>query len=254
MKCPERVPKSFRNLLRRSSSARMCSRSRKELRTTGGAIVPLRSQSAELLAVLAARAGEVVPKSELMKAVWADIAVTDDSMVQCVADIRRALGDEQHNVVQTFPKKGYRLNVDGQITPGPVAVRRASVRPRLPRLLALAAVLVLAVVIVAGQQAFRTVPAGSDDMPRIAVLPFDDFSSGDDKGYLSDAISEGIITELARSKTYSVIARNSSFRYRDKPTDVPRIGEELGVDYVPRGQPAEGRRAPEGDRSAHRRE
>ena len=57
----------------------------------------------------------------------------------------------------------------------------------------------------------------TDDLPRIAVLPFEDMSTGADKGYLSDAVAEGIITELARSKTYAVIARNSSFKYRDSP-------------------------------------
>ena len=72
-------------------------------------------------------------------------------------------------------------------------------------------------------------------MPRIAVLPFEDFTAGDDKGYLSDAIAEGIITELARSKTYAVIARNSSFRYRGQQTDARQIGDELGVDYLLEG-------------------
>ena len=60
-------------------------------------------------------------------------------------------------------------------------------------------------------------------------------STGEDKGYLSDAVAEGIITELSGSKTYAVIARNSSFRYRDQPADVRRIGEELGVDYLLEG-------------------
>lgn len=80
-------------------------------------------------------------------------------------------------------------------------------------------------------------------MPRIAVLPFEDFSAGADKGYLSDAVAEGIITELARSKTYAVIARNSSFRYRDQPVDARQIGDELGVDYL-----LEGSRQKIGDR------
>jgi TolB-like protein len=79
---------------------------------------------------------------------------------------------------------------------------------------------------------WRTDPVSPSDIPRIAVLPFEDLSAGADKGYLSDAIAEGIITELARSKTYSVIARNSSFRYRDQPTTIRRIGQELRVDYV----------------------
>jgi TolB-like protein len=72
-------------------------------------------------------------------------------------------------------------------------------------------------------------------MPRIAVLPFDDISTGADKGYLSDAVAEGIITELSRSKTYAVIARNSSFRYRGQPIDARQIGDELGVDYLLEG-------------------
>ncbi len=60
-------------------------------------------------------------------------------------------------------------------------------------------------------------------------------STGVDLGYLSDAVAEGIITELARSKTYAVIARNSSFRYRDQPIDTRQIGDDLGVDYLLEG-------------------
>ncbi len=78
-------------------------------------------------------------------------------------------------------------------------------------------------------------PLPGSDMPRIAVLPFDDLSTGDDAGYLSDAIAEGIITSLARSKTHAVIASNSTFQYRGKPADVRRIGEDLHVDYVLEG-------------------
>ncbi len=81
---------------------------------------------------------------------------------------------------------------------------------------------------------FWAAPSVSD-MPRIAILPFNDMSAGEDKGYLSDAVAEGIITELSRSKTYAVIARNSSFRYRDQPVDVRQIGDELGVDYLLEG-------------------
>ena len=74
-----------------------------------------------------------------------------------------------------------------------------------------------------------------DGQPRIAILPFDDLSVGEDRGYLSDAIAEGLITELARSPYFTVTARNSSFRYRGTPTDVRRIGRELGVQYVVEG-------------------
>jgi DNA-binding winged helix-turn-helix (wHTH) protein len=84
----------------------------KELQSLDGQTVALRSQSAEVLATLAARAGEIVSKDEIIAAVWADTFVTDDSLVQCIADIRRALGDTTHEIVETFTKRGYRLNID----------------------------------------------------------------------------------------------------------------------------------------------
>jgi TolB-like protein/DNA-binding winged helix-turn-helix (wHTH) protein len=196
----------------------------RELRDAAGADVPLRAQSAEVLALLAAAPGEVLSKDTLIDAVWPDTHVTDDSLVQCIADIRRALGDAGHRLVQTVPKRGYRL-----VASPPEAA------PRTPtRFLSLGAALV--VVLAAGAWALWRGPAGSaDDVPTIAVLPFEDYSTGADKGFLSDAIAEGIITELARSRTYAVIARNSSFRYRDEPTEVRQIGADLGVDYILEG-------------------
>ena len=209
------------------------------LQTSEGTKVDLRSQSAEVLSVLAARPGEIVSKEALMQAVWPDTFVTDDSLTQCIADIRRALGDEAHMIVETFPKRGYRLNADPSdaadpnITAGTVRTRPQFSRPGF----ILVAVVLVAAVIGAyyGSGTWRADPVRSSDMPRIAVLPFEDFSAGVDKGYLSDAVAEGIITELSRSKTYAVIARNSSFTYRGKPVDARQIGHELGVDYLLEG-------------------
>ena len=153
-----------------------------------------------MLAALAARAGGIVTKSELIESVWADIAVTDDSLVQCIADIRRALGDDAHKIVQTFPKKGYRLDSASFAPAGSGQPRAILTRLRRRGVLVVIAALVATILAL-----YLMRPADSlrePDMPRIAVLPFDDLSSGDDKGYLSDAIAEGIITELARSKTY----------------------------------------------------
>jgi TolB-like protein/DNA-binding winged helix-turn-helix (wHTH) protein len=211
----------------------------RELRTAEGRAVELRSQSAEVLSTLAARAGEIVSKDALMQAVWPDTFVTDDSLTQCIADIRRALGDAEHVIVETLPKRGYRLNTDRSEAANPNAAagtERAKTRFSQRGFILVALVLVAAAIgAYYGTEVWRGAPARSSDMPRIAILPFDDFSAGGDKGYLSDAVAEGIITELARSKTYAVIARNSSFRYRGKPTDTRQIGDELGVDYLLEG-------------------
>ncbi len=64
--------------------------------------------------------------------------------------------------------------------------------------------------------------------PSIAVLAFDDLSTGEDQGYLSDAIAEGIITKLSHFSELFVIARTSSFFYKGKATDVREIAAELG--------------------------
>jgi len=77
--------------------------------------------------------------------------------------------------------------------------------------------------------------AHKTDIPRIAVLPFDDFSVGSDKDYLSDAIAQGLITELARDSTFEVISKNSSFKFRDTAADSSQISKELKAHYILEG-------------------
>jgi TolB-like protein/DNA-binding winged helix-turn-helix (wHTH) protein len=200
----------------------------RELTDANGNTVILRSQSADVLAYLARYTGELVSKEALIENVWADTFVTDDSLVQCIGDIRKALNDAEREIIETLPKKGYRLNADSSQA---VAERR--------RLLAKVLASLATVLVVVGLVWMQFSGRGSDssirDRPTIAVLPFDDFSTGEDQGYLSDAIAEGIITELAHFPLISVIARNSSFRYRGSDTGTRQIGKELGVHYLLEG-------------------
>ena len=105
----------------------------RQLQTVEGKAVDLRSQSAEVLSTLAARPGEIVSKDALMQAVWPDTFVTDDSLTQCIADIRRALGDDEHVIVETFPKRGYRLNADPLHAAEPTAMPAGHLRRRASR-------------------------------------------------------------------------------------------------------------------------
>jgi TolB-like protein/DNA-binding SARP family transcriptional activator len=73
------------------------------------------------------------------------------------------------------------------------------------------------------------------DKPSIAVLPFTNLSGDPEQQYFSDGITEDIITELSRFRSLFVIARPSSFQFRDRAVDVRRIGRELGVQYVVEG-------------------
>ncbi|MGV7222848.1 MAG: adenylate/guanylate cyclase domain-containing protein [Nitrospinales bacterium] len=73
------------------------------------------------------------------------------------------------------------------------------------------------------------------DEPSIAVLPFVNMSGDPDQEYLSDGITEHIITSLSKVPYLLVIARNSTFSYKNKSVKVQQIAEELGVRYVLEG-------------------
>jgi adenylate cyclase len=73
------------------------------------------------------------------------------------------------------------------------------------------------------------------DKPSIAILPFTNMSDEPDQEYFSDGIAEDIITELSRTRSLLVIARNSSFSYQGRSVDVRQVARELGVRYVHEG-------------------
>ena len=76
-----------------------------------------------------------------------------------------------------------------------------------------------------------TLPAESS----IAVLPFDNMSGNKDKEYICEGMSENIITALSNATGMTVVSRQSSFKYKDKRTDVKEISEDLKVRYVLEG-------------------
>ncbi|MEN8211573.1 MAG: tetratricopeptide repeat protein, partial [Thermodesulfobacteriota bacterium] len=71
--------------------------------------------------------------------------------------------------------------------------------------------------------------------PSIAVLPFENMSGDSEQEYFSDGITEQIITSLSNVPYLFVIARNSTFTYKNKPVKVQQVAEELGVQYVLEG-------------------
>jgi adenylate cyclase len=73
------------------------------------------------------------------------------------------------------------------------------------------------------------------EKPSIAVLPFANMSGDPEQEYFADGMAEEIITALSRIRWLFVIARNSSFTYKGRATDVKQVGRELGVRYVLEG-------------------
>ena len=73
------------------------------------------------------------------------------------------------------------------------------------------------------------------DKPSIAVLPFQNMSGDPEQEYFSDGIAEDVITALSRFRSLFVIARNSSFTYKDRAVDFTQVARELGVRYLVEG-------------------
>jgi TolB-like protein len=71
--------------------------------------------------------------------------------------------------------------------------------------------------------------------PAIAVLPFDNLSGDPDQDYFADGIAEEITAALARARSFFVIARSSTLRYRGQAIEAPQVGRELGVYYLLQG-------------------
>ncbi len=72
-----------------------------------GVEIKLRPKVYETLKYLAENPGRLIGKQELMQAVWPDAFVTDDSLVQCAIELRRALDDRSQRLLKTVPRRGY---------------------------------------------------------------------------------------------------------------------------------------------------
>ena len=87
----------------------------------------------------------------------------------------------------------------------------------------------------AEDSAIRPQPPTVPDKSSIAVLAFNNMSDDAEQEYFSDGISEDIITDLSKLSELHVIARNSSFVYKDRAVSIPDVARELGVRYVLEG-------------------
>ena len=77
------------------------------LRNAGGGEIPLRPKSYDVLQFFVQNAGRVLTKHRVLDAIWPNVHVTEDSLVQCVRDIRRALGEDSSTILCTVARKGY---------------------------------------------------------------------------------------------------------------------------------------------------
>jgi TolB-like protein/DNA-binding winged helix-turn-helix (wHTH) protein len=186
-----------------------------------------------VLRVLAEQPHQVVSREVLLSRLWPNVVVSDDALTRCLSELRRQLrlagGSERYrSMIETLPKRGYRLNADISVRAGEAA---AAPRPTTKRRwwpYALAALAVLGAVLLAWWPATPR-PAS------VAVIPFTDMSPGQDQGWFADGIAEEILNHLSQSKDLRVIGRTSSFALRDDGLDVREIARRLDVTHVLEG-------------------
>ncbi|WP_165784464.1 winged helix-turn-helix domain-containing tetratricopeptide repeat protein [Zhengella mangrovi] len=197
-----------------------------EIIPPSGEPVALRPQTARVLDVLLERRGSVVSKDELMDIVWRDTHVTDDSLVQCISEIRKALGPNDSQLLATIPKTGYRLS-GGR--PEPALPARRTARVLVPGLAVL-------LVLVAAAAALWWPQAETPGAPiTIAVMPFRNMSGEADQQYLSNGVAEDLIVSLSRISDLRVLSRGTTFSIDHGGTDPREIAKRLRADYVLEG-------------------
>ena len=145
------------------------------LLTWDGAEVALRPKSFSLLCLLVEHAGRLLDRDTILQALWPGVFVSDDSIGQCVKDVRRALGEKAQHLVRTVPKRGYILEA-------PVSNVAADPPPLAAR-------------------------------PSIAVLAFTNMTGDPEQEFFADGIAEDISSALSKSRSLFVISRSSSFKY-----------------------------------------
>jgi TolB-like protein/DNA-binding winged helix-turn-helix (wHTH) protein len=196
------------------------------VRAADGTETELRPKSAALLRTLAAAPGRTWSKDALLDAVWGDVHVTEDSLVQCVGDIRRALGPDR-DALKTLPGRGYRLEAAARPT--------ARTRPAFARL-ALATGLA-AIALAAATLAMRPPPAGPPRLaaegPAVAVLPFENLAPDPRWERLARGVTQEVIADLAANAWLFVFADATT---RPHAGAAPRaVQAALGADYVVTG-------------------
>ena len=173
--------------------------------TVGGRASSLRPRTAAVLRCLLDRAEQLVSKDHLLKEVWADLVVTENSLAQCVKEIRRELGDSTETLLKTIPRRGYLLEARVERAGGPpVVVRRSR---------------------------------------SVIVMPLANLSGGPDQDYFAEALTEDLTHDVGMVPTFTVISRGTAQSYAQRPVDIRQVGRDLGVAYVIEGsvRRAEGR-------------
>jgi TolB-like protein len=187
---------------------------RAELRTVSG-LVKLEPKAFRLLRLLVENNERVISKDEMIAVVWDGRFISDAAVSTALKAVRKALGDDgdRQEFVRTVRSVGHRFIAPVRIRPTENAVNDPA------------------------PQAERSVAENArGERPTIAVLPFGRTGLPDAFASLGDAIPADIISSLARLRWLRVIARESTFRFRQTDVDLAGLHSVLGARYCLSGR------------------
>jgi len=191
-----------------------------------GKIVPIEPLVFDFISFLAQNPGRLVTRKEIVEHVWDGRIVSDATVTGCLKLARQALGDtgKDQRIIRTVRARGFQFIADveqverfdaaGAAHKGLESETQTDESPSIAA--------------VGGDTPARARPA-------VAVLPFNNMSDDPEQEYFADGLTEEIINTLAQFRDVLVAARNSTFRYKNKPADMRTIADELGVGFVLEG-------------------
>ncbi|MCJ8321850.1 MAG: winged helix-turn-helix domain-containing protein [Colwellia sp.] len=194
----------------------------------------LDSKLMQLLVYLMTNRERVVSRDELLDQLWKNQVVADDVLNVAISSLRKALGDNFKTpaYIKTLPRKGYQLIA-------PVKAMSSNSRNiKLNWMIAALLVLVIATLFwfqLPPEVDTSDINPDSNQPIRLAVLPFDYYSSIKNREYIADGLTEAIINRLVQESDLQVTSRSSVMQYKVKKVPIKEVVEQLNVEWVLEG-------------------
>lgn len=173
----------------------------------GDTVVQVSPKIIDLLLYLVARPSILVTKDELFKALWPDVAVTDNALTQAVSELRQALGDDPSTpkYIQTVARRGYRFISSVVAAQSPTAAAANEPQPA----------------------------ASIARAPAVGVLDFANVSNDASLAWLSSGIAETLTNDLRSALQLRIIDRTRVVEaVRHVGTDLDALRRELHIDLA----------------------
>lgn len=224
--------------------------------------VRLEPRAMDVLLCLASRPGEVISREDIESTVWAGMIVGYDSLASAIIKLRKAFADDSRNpqFIETVAKRGYRLiapvkpvqaeqvdqpataaggddseTLNETSTRAPPSLQWQNRSRLIVYVVALIAVIAVIILLRPSSTPDTVSTTGTEvtnDKASLLVLPFSNSNKVKEQEYFSDGITDDLINDLSQYSGLNVMARRTTYSYKNRTTDIQTIAHNLGVTYV----------------------